>query len=87
MYVYIKRVRAFGRLYYYLVVEEYIGNGKRRRIAHISVKRILERFKDEVGDMALSVVRGAGFEPAQAYAIGSSARPLWPGSGTPAFLQ
>ncbi len=25
-----------------------------------------------------------GFEPTQAYAIGSSARPLWPGSGTPA---
>ncbi len=40
--MYIKKVRKNGRTYHYLVVEEYIGNGKRKRIAHISVQRITE---------------------------------------------
>lgn len=36
LYVYVKKVHVNGRTYYYLVVEEYEGRGKRRRIAHIS---------------------------------------------------
>ena len=43
MYVYIKKVRKNGRTYHYLVVEEYIGKGMRRSVAHISVQRIIER--------------------------------------------
>ena len=48
MYVYIKRVRSGGCTYYYLVVEEYLGPGKRRRIAHIPVRKILEEFNVDV---------------------------------------
>ncbi len=49
LYVYVKKVHVNGRTYYYLVVEEYEGRGKRRRIAHISVQRII---KEIVGDGA-----------------------------------
>ena len=42
MYVYIKRVRSGGRVYYYLVVEKYEGKGRRRVLAHIPLKPILE---------------------------------------------
>ncbi len=35
-------------VYYYLVVEEYLGDGKRRRIAHIPISRILKKFDIEV---------------------------------------
>ncbi len=44
LYVYIKRVRRGSCTYYYLVVEKYLGNGKRRPIAHIPVRKILEEF-------------------------------------------
>ncbi len=42
MRVYVKRVKVNGRAHYYLVVEEYIGGGKRLRITLISVREILE---------------------------------------------
>ncbi len=47
MYIYIKKVPTPKKTYYYLVVEEYMGNGKRRRIAHISVQDILKKFNSE----------------------------------------
>jgi hypothetical protein len=43
-YIYIKKVKRGSKLYYYLVIEEYLGNGKRRAIAHISLKKILESY-------------------------------------------
>ncbi len=41
VYVYVKRVRRGSCTYYYLVVEEYLGRGKRRPMAHIPISRIL----------------------------------------------
>ncbi len=49
MYVYIKKVRSGRCTYHYLVIEEYLGNGKRRPIAHIPVRKILEEFNVGVG--------------------------------------
>ena len=52
VYVYIKRVRSGRCTYHYLVIEEYLGDGKRRPIAHIPVNKILEAFNVEVDGLA-----------------------------------
>ena len=45
MYVYVHTVRSKGRMYKYLVVEEYLGHGKRRTILRMrledAVKKLL----------------------------------------------
>ncbi len=51
MYVYIKRTKTNNWTYYYLVIEEYLGNGKRRQIAHIPLKKILEQFNVNAEDV------------------------------------
>ncbi len=43
-YIYIKKVKRGSKIYYYLVIEEYLGDGKRKLLAHIPVKKILEHF-------------------------------------------
>ena len=44
LYVYVKRVRHGSRTYYYLVIEEYEGKGRRKVLAHIPVKKIVEEY-------------------------------------------
>ena len=51
-----------------------------KRITKDLVEEVVNFFEKKLEEM----VRGVGFEPTQAYATGSSTRPLWPGSGTPA---
>ena len=69
----VKRVK--GRLYVYM---QYREGGKVITKYLGPLDRIAEFYFKHV-------VRGVGFEPTQAYAIGASARPLCPGSGTPAL--
>jgi len=48
VYVFIKTVRRDGKTYRYLVIEEYDPETKRKRVLlHLSLRKILERFKDE----------------------------------------
>ncbi len=46
--MYIKKVKRGSKKYYYLVIEVYLGNRKRRTLAHISVSKILKEFGIEV---------------------------------------
>ena len=48
MYIYIKRVRNGNCIYAYVIVEEYLGKGKRRTIAKFSLKKLLEQEGIEV---------------------------------------
>ncbi len=82
VHVYLNKFRKGGVVYRYLVVAEYDPATKRKRVLARIRDTDLLRILVEAG-----VVRGVGFEPTQAYAIGSSARPLWPGSGTPAPIN
>ncbi len=51
MYVFIKTVKRNGKTYKYLVIEEYDPRTKRKKVLlHLSLRKILERFKDEIGD-------------------------------------
>ncbi len=47
MYTYIKRVKTRNKIYRYLVIECYLGNGKRKKLLHIPIKKILEDYIDE----------------------------------------
>ncbi len=50
LYVYVHKVKSKGRVYQYLVVEEYLGDGKRRVILRMrleeAVKRLLRTTED-----------------------------------------
>jgi len=71
VHVYFNKFRKGGVVYRYLVVAEYDPATKRKRVLARIRDTDLLRLLIEAG-----VVRGVGFEPTQAYAIGSSARPL-----------
>ena len=64
MFYRVRRIK--GR--YYLVKEWYDDGLKRKRTKSLGPCDKIEKI--------MEVVRGVGFEPTQAYAIGSSARPL-----------
>ncbi len=66
LYLYVKTVRVNGKKYRYLIIEEYLGYGRRKTLLKLSVDEAIRRL----------LVRGVGFEPTQAYASGASARPL-----------
>ena len=42
LYLYIKTDRKRGRTYRYLIIEEYLGNGKRRKILSIPVEKAID---------------------------------------------
>ena len=75
--------------HYHLIKEAYASDRKRKiTLWSIPIERIericllLKNLKEELAKIVeavkngVIVVRGVGFEPTQAYAIGSSARPL-----------
>ncbi len=48
MYIFIKKVKHGDKTYYYLVIEEYDPQAKRKRVLlHLSLKKILEKFKED----------------------------------------
>ncbi len=56
MYVFIKTVRQNGKTYRYLVIEEYDPRTKRKKVLlHLSLRKILEHFKNEVDDKATAL--------------------------------
>ena len=51
LYVFVKKVRRGNKNYYYLVVEEYDPTSRRKKqLLHLSIKKILEAFKDGRGN-------------------------------------
>ena len=68
---------------YYLIKEWYDPELKKKITRSISPCRLIEELMVKIKKE--NMVRGVGFEPTQAYAIGASARPLCPSSGTPAL--
>ena len=59
---------------YYLVKEWYDPELKRKITRSIGPCKLIEEIMVKLKENSL--VRGVGFEPTQAYAIGASARPL-----------
>ncbi len=56
MYAFVKTVKQNGKLYRYLVIEAYDPVTKRKKVLlHLSFRKILETFKDEVDDKALAL--------------------------------
>ncbi len=51
MYLYIHKVKAKGRIYEYLVIEEYLGGGERRVLLRVrkedAIRILLEHGKDQ----------------------------------------
>ena len=48
MYIFVKKVKHNGKTYYYLVIQEYDPLTKKKRtILHLSLRKILERFKED----------------------------------------
>ncbi len=43
LYLYIKTVRVNGKRYRYLIVEEYLGHGKRRTLLRLTVDEAIKR--------------------------------------------
>ncbi len=51
MYIFVKKVKQGDKTYYYLVIEEYNPESKRKRVLlHLSLRKILELYKNESGD-------------------------------------
>ncbi len=50
MYIFVKKVKQGDKTYYYLVIEEYNPESKRKRVLlHLSLRKILELYKNESG--------------------------------------
>ncbi len=55
MYIFVKKVESNGKTYHYLVIEQYDPVTKRKKVLlHLSLRKILEQFKDEVDNKALA---------------------------------
>ncbi len=55
LYVYVKKVKQNSKTYYYLIIEEYLGKGKRRPLAQISIQKLLKDYakKGVIGENPL----------------------------------
>ncbi len=75
MYVCIHRVRVRGREYRYLVVEEYLGHGKRRTILRLRLEEAIKK------------LLGKGVEHSAEGAVWCGGRDLNPRRPTPTGLK
>ncbi len=59
VYVYVKKVKSNGKIYYYLVIEEYLGGGKRRPILQLSIQKLLNNL-DKLGVEGVEPLKWCG---------------------------
>ena len=50
LYVYVHTVKSKGRIYQYLVVEEYLGQGRRRTILRMRLEEAVKRLLGDAED-------------------------------------
>jgi hypothetical protein len=60
LYVYVHTVKSKGRVYQYLVVEEYLGNGKRKTILRMRLEEAVKRLLGDNKENGIEGIKWCG---------------------------